>query len=320
MAQKKEHLSKLLEFIQHIINEPGNEEFTIALKECVGSKQSAIIGDSPLLDEIYEYCIEKVIRQQAESFYKDFPFRELIPDLVRDFERMETFRRRDNFGDFSLAVYQQIERITNYICEEISSIKDITSKMWGCPAYIKTYEDGKYIEPNITNRQGITTIADLVFSSKEKDEKSKKALQELTAIDKLKVLVYFLGYKGMMKNSDYNHYNSFVSKLRDIYLCRNLNHRGGAVSDYQQKRYNEILPSQYKYYLIHTGVLAQYVSYIEDGISFLPTIEEFANSLDKKSTDSETKSIEINEMSTPPSGPKILGKIDLPSDNKKRFK
>ena len=74
---------------------------------------NSAIMDDERLNQIYEYCIEKIIQNQAEEFYKDFPIPTLIPTLVKDYVRMESFRRKDSFGDFCLALYQQIECVTH---------------------------------------------------------------------------------------------------------------------------------------------------------------------------------------------------------------
>lgn len=94
-------------------------EFNEELRKKLGiaSSASSALIDDERLNQIYEYCIEKIIRKQAEDFYKDFPITSIVSTLIDDYVRMESFRRKDNFGDFCLALYQQIENITNKICE-----------------------------------------------------------------------------------------------------------------------------------------------------------------------------------------------------------
>ena len=79
-----------------------NPEFDAELRkrlEMTSSANYALVEDERI-SQIYEYCIEKVIRSQAIDFYNDFPLKSIIPTIVEDFVRMETFRRKDNFGDF----------------------------------------------------------------------------------------------------------------------------------------------------------------------------------------------------------------------------
>ena len=86
-------------------------DFDAALRAAL-SAQPALPAGTPAgnvrLDQIYEYCIQRVVRKQAEGFYKDFPLTDAIDGLVNDYCRMEEFRRRDDFACFSLSVYQQI--------------------------------------------------------------------------------------------------------------------------------------------------------------------------------------------------------------------
>lgn len=136
-------------------------EFDAALRKKLKIESSAnvVLDHDERLDEIYELCIEKIIRKQGEEFYADFPITSLCPTLAYDYNRMERFRRKDDFGDFCLAMYQQIENITNYICSD-PVVDKVASKMWAYPAYIKT---GEGIIPTLENRTGTYVIAKLLF-------------------------------------------------------------------------------------------------------------------------------------------------------------
>lgn len=73
-----------------------NAEFYKSLRDALKLSNPAdngIISDERL-NQIYEYCIEKILRKQAEEFYKDFPITSIVPTLVEDFVRMESFRRK----------------------------------------------------------------------------------------------------------------------------------------------------------------------------------------------------------------------------------
>lgn len=95
-------------------------EFNAALRKKLKIESSAyvVLDNDRRLDEIYELCIEKITRKQGDEFYADFPITSLRSTLAYDYNRMERFRRKDDFGDFCLAMYQQIENITNYICSD----------------------------------------------------------------------------------------------------------------------------------------------------------------------------------------------------------
>lgn len=254
-------------------------------------------GDSDTrIDEIYEYCIERVIREQAVEFYKNFPLKSIVADLVEDYVRMESFHRKNNFGDFCLSLYQQIECITNKLCEN-ATLTEITEKMWGCPAYVIEKD-------SISNRSSSDyNIASLIFIGTNKKtglpnsvEKSRVTLQSQYAIDKVRIIVYFLGFKAMMKNSDYDSFVSITNLLSDIYQCRNMNHRGSTQNQWEKDTLNRITPLQSFYYFKFLGVLAQYVEYIKNGIPFVPTIANYCKTI-------EPQKVQL--------GPKIVGKVDL---------
>lgn len=269
-----------------------NPEFDTKLRKqlSVVSANSVLLDDERI-NQVYEYCIEKVIRQQATEFYADFPLDTIKDVLIDDFVRMEFFRRKDNFGDFCLSLYQQIECMTNILCDE-RKLSDITERMWKCPAYLK--KDKKNKELSIYNRSDKSdyTIAKLLFPGENKQsgnscasEKSTISLQKQNATDKMRIIVYFLGYKAMMKNSDYDSFREVTSLLRDIYQCRNMNHRGNSQSKNVKEIQDRILPLKSLYYFKFLGVLAQYVEYIKEGYAYIPTIIDYAYSLQNVSTE-----------------------------------
>ena len=266
-------------------------EFNDELRKKLG------IIDDIRLNQIFEYCIEKVARKQGGEFYSSFPIPSITNSLIDDYVRMEYFKRKDNFQDFCFALYQQIECITNKICES-PILHDIVTKMWGYPAYIKS-EKGK--ELSISERSdGDFSIGKLVLVGDKKVEKSKMALQSLYAIDKIRTIVYFLGYQAMMKSSDYDSFIEITSLLNDIYQCRNLNHRGNTTNQWEQERLDRVLPLKSFYYFKFLGVLAQYVSFIKKGIDFLPSLDKYASSLEKKEMKAEFNPVDKIDLSQLP--------------------
>lgn len=274
-------------------------EFNDELRKKLGitSVANSVIIDDERLNQIFEYCVEKVARKQGEEFYSSFPIPSITSSLIDDYVRMEYFKRKDNFQDFCLALYQQIECITNKICES-SILHDIVTKMWGYPAYIKS-EKGK--ELSISERSdGDFSIGKLVLVGDKKVEKSKMALQSLYAVDKIRTIVYFLGYQAMMKSSDYDSFIEITSLLNDIYQCRNLNHRGNTTNQWEQERLDRVLPLKSFYYFKFLGVLAQYVSFIKNGIDYLPSLEKYASSLEKKEMKAELNPVDKIDLSQLP--------------------
>ena len=55
MAQNKEQLNKLLEFIKRLIDEPGNEDFTDKLRKMLGVMRPSTIVANPQLANVEKY-------------------------------------------------------------------------------------------------------------------------------------------------------------------------------------------------------------------------------------------------------------------------
>lgn len=270
MAQKKEHLKKLLDFIGMIVKDPENSDFKNGLQKLLGIDSTStmpVLVDvaNDKIEHIYEYCIEEVVRKQAEEFYAYFPISEIASELVEDFVRMERFRREDNFGDFSLAVYQQIECITNYLYSELESqtFFDIIKEQ---PAYAN-----KQIDIRNQQLRNNKTISDFI------------KLDKAGAMDKVSMVLYFV------KDATMQFDKYLWTSIYDIYVCRNLNHRGGEQTEKQAERVASILPNKSAYYLMFQGTLFSFVAGITKGISEdnLGKIKEWAAQLDNENVKEE---------------------------------
>ena len=280
-----------------------NAEFDMELRKQLNvASANSVLSEDERINQIYEYCIEEIIRKQANEFYTDFPLQSIKDTLIGDFIRMESFRRKDNFGDFCLSLYQQIECITNKLCEK-KDLSDITEKMWGQPAYLKIEIDK---EPSIYSRSGDYTIASLLFGKTNAFEKSRKSLQAQYAIDKIRTIAYFLGFKDKKKNRFFDSILEITSLLNDIYQCRNKNHRGNTQNQWEKDTYDKIIPLKSLYYFKFLGVLAQYVEYIKEGWGYIPKLKKYSDSIEKQKITAHQ--------------PKVLGKIELKDDGRKRFK
>lgn len=303
---------KLRSTIERIVRlSRQNPEFDSELRKELGITSSASSSlEDERMSQIYEYCIKQIMQQQATDFYKNFPIREIVPDLVEDFVRMESFRRQNKFGDFCLALYQQIEWMTNKLCTN-KDLSNITDTMWGYPAYVEDPQDKQPIDVSKRLKNSNYSIAKLVLPASNKQPTSVKALtplQNLYAMDKVRTVVYFVGYKAEMRNSDYTNYVAITNELADIYQCRNMNHRGNTPLPWEQERYDRILPMTSCYYFKFLGVLAQYVTYICEGYANLPALAKYARSISRKVVG--------------PDGPKVIDVIKLSDKdtNKPRFK
>jgi hypothetical protein len=129
-------------------------------------------------------------------------------------------------------------------------------------------------------------VAQLVFPGTNKKtnipfylEKSKNALQSQYALDKIRNIVYFVGYKAKLRTEDYDNYVNFTNLLSDIYNCRNMNHRGSTLNEWERSVQNRIIPMKSFHYFKFIGGLAQYVDFVKSGYPEIHTIAEFARSL-----------------------------------------
>ena len=267
-----------------------NAEFDAELRKKLGvSSASYALLDDNKINDIYEYCINKVTKQQAEDFYKDFPIENIMDTLIEDYCRMEMFRRKNNFGDFCLAMYQQIENMTNTICAN-PELQEIASLLWGKPWFLTNQSKGAI--PTIEKRGSENfsqTIASFIFYGNDKNGKPNAEtkveipLNDLYAYDKMRVVVYFIGYKTCMMSNDKKIFSEITNLLNELYQCRNTNHRGYiSQSDYVTKTLNKILPLQSFYYSKFHGLLAQYVDFIKDGYPIKDELRNYAFSLKKQ--------------------------------------
>jgi len=118
--QDKEKLKKLIEIFEELLKIKGNEWLIDAILEKIKNTSSLDeISKHSVIQDIHEHCIENVIIKQANDFYSDFKLEEISSKLVFDFVKMEHERRRDDFENFSLCTFQQIENITNYVFDRM---------------------------------------------------------------------------------------------------------------------------------------------------------------------------------------------------------
>ena len=251
MGLNKEELNKVVAFVKAVKELPGNEEFITNLRKVVVDSTNDVPSTSTIIgvadekiEHIYEYCIEDVLQRQAEEFYANFPVPELVPRLIEDFIRMERFRREDNFGDFSLAAYQQIEAIVNYVHKKLSALTffDIIKDQ---PAFANNQiQDRKKLKDNEW------TV--------EKYIKLRNALW----LDKLRMVLYFV------KDATISFDKVLNDIIGDIYVSRNDGtHREIELTAKQEERRDEILANKSVHYLIFESALYQFVNGIANGIN-----------------------------------------------------
>lgn len=237
-------------FIGEIAKTEGYEWFRneIASKLNLDSE----LGNPTAIEEIYEYCIRLIIKEQAEKFYEDFKLIDIKEDLLEDFVRMEKFRREDNFEDFCLALFQQIEGIVNELITE-----DLQN-------YIIEHKD------DVTHKTKDKTRNELkpqkmwqlffypLLETDELNKKLNKSIKEWDFSERYKVVLYFFYFTP--RSFNYLNFNTMFFLGNELYQSRNLSHRGGSVSNKQRDIQHKVKTNSYKYYFKFLGFLEDFTS------------------------------------------------------------
>ena len=292
----KAHLLKLLDFLQsRILSNPANQWFAKDLYKILAPASDARISD------IYEQCIESILQDQAREFYKDFVIAPIRSQLIADFVKMEHWRRRNNIGEFGLAVYQQIECVINWLGRD-NILSEVFRTMMNALCYVDGYN------PSVSNRyeKSSYTIAQLLFMH-DAPTKSKEILSQQWTFDKFKAINYFVCHKGCLTSFQFNQFVEENNLFGEIYSLRNLNHRGNDLTDKEKDRLKNIETNPSRAFLTITSFLCWFVNSINQGFPLSKELVEFAKS-------------DFSRVKKPNIGPKILGKIDLPHDTRKKPK
>lgn len=261
MGINQESLSKLVVFIDEIIRQEDYKWFKEDLvKKLLSTTDGA---ESAQLNEIYEYCINLIIKDHANNFYKDFKLSEISECLVFDFIRMEKFRRNDNFEDFCIAAYQQIECIVNHLCSR--------------PDFYEYFKVNKNASPILQfdrvnktfYRGGNQTIGRLIFRTKnekgEVDANLSKAPHEWNFLARFRAVIYYYYFNKELKINE-NEFNKIYGLGNLLYQGRNLNHRGSMPYDNQKVMIENLIGNQHKYYFRFLGFLEDFVSTLNKNI------------------------------------------------------
>ncbi|MGV8964389.1 MAG: hypothetical protein ACOH2V_13555 [Candidatus Saccharimonadaceae bacterium] len=243
--QEKEKLKKLLDIIEELLKIKGNEWLIDALMEKIKAVSPIEeIAKHSLIKDIHEYCVENIIEKQANNFYDEFCLEEIKIVLIKDFVKMEHERRRDDFENFALSVYQQIENITNFLFDNyILKIWDSEKNNVAIESYNKNLKC-----------QTKLLLENLIF------ENSKDRIWY--ANRKFRAVLFFYYFNKNIRNEYI--FNSIFYAEDEIYQIRNQNHRGSKPSDYQLKSLKKIIGKESKYYFKFYGFLEDFISNINE--------------------------------------------------------
>ena len=283
--EERDKIKNLLKALSEKLKKPENKDLR---DEFVADLSVSCTTGEQRLDDIYELCIEKIIKEQANAFYKDFPIEAIRSQLVTDFIRMERARRRDDFEEFCMAVYQQIECMVNKIGND-SDLNAVAEKLFPYPAYS--------LDGSVSKRKDDSSwlVSHMVFG-KGDYTKYKQSVASQYAMDKFKCILYFVCYKASPQNDDYRSFHSIWSDVEDIYNYRNKNHRGNKPTDKQKEIYNRIDPIQSLYYLKTIGLLAKIVEMIHNGYPLSKELIDYAKSVEKKELKQEPNVISNGDV------------------------
>jgi len=245
MKVKRNNLEKLIALIVEISSQPENEWFKNELIKKLTTDLSD--NNSTAINEIYEYCIQLIIKGQAERFYEDFKLETIKANLIKDFVRMEKFRRENNFEDFCLAMFQQIEGIVNALLNEEIQTYLVTQKDT-VTHKVRNRETGVYEEQ---------VLWQLIFYPLllEDDLKKKlnKSIFEWDFAERFKTVLFIYYFNKKLYN--YNEFQTIFFIGHELYQSRNLNHRGSILTIMQQKTIDKVILNSHKYFFKFMGFL-----------------------------------------------------------------
>lgn len=250
----RDKLNKLVQIIGDLLKVKGNEWLIDEILKTIGETSPVEeIAKHPLIDDIYEHCLRKIIDKQAQDFYKSFPIKnkELIKNLIYDFKEMEYNRRRNRFYEFSFCLNQQIEGITNHLFYKI---------------YLKEWKNisedikNSIVEDYMVDNKNYTKTLQALIIEKENEDKNK-----WSDLSKFK-LVFFL----MNRSDNYKLPFDFkrVREVRkEISVARNESHRGSDKYDWQKEILERIDGNESKFYFKFYGFLQDFITQVESSYS-----------------------------------------------------
>lgn len=265
----RENLGKLLSFLkERILPRRENRWFSEALL----AELSPSGADK--ISEIHELCIEKILTEQANEFYKDFVIEELRPQLISDFVKMEHWRRRNNVQEFCMALYQQIEAITNYLGAE-----DSLNLIWRNIRDAGFLVDYNAKDIRVRWNGGRSIQQYIIYKKGERYTKTPE-LKELLAMDKFKAILFLIVYATNVDNNNRKFFDDDFFLGQNIYHIRNMNHRGNDTQLSENSKNIIDTPIYSMFQML--GFYARFISSINKNYPISPRLVEFAEACCKK--------------------------------------
>lgn len=254
---ERRDLEKLINFVIELSQLTENKWFKEELSKKLLFNGSSALSTSQL-DEIYEHCLYKIISEHAQRFYADFKILTVKDKLIQDFIRMERFRRDDNFEDFCLAVFQQVEGIVN-VLSTIEIQKSFIELKETLSHKVKNKLTGVYDDQLLWQ-----LVLYPGLSKEDLDKKLSKKLSEWDFLERYKLILYFFYYKRKIYNYQDFQINFFL--VNELYQFRNLNHRGGTPNEKQKLAIEKVKTNSHKYYFKFLGFLEDFTTKINTNL------------------------------------------------------
>ena len=271
MGQDKKQLTKLLKFVKELYDDPDNKEFAAGI-------QSFVLDDLKLegkreswtkqINEIYELCLRKNLREQAEDLYKDFPLTEIAEELVGLYVEMENARRANDFDSFGRYLFLQVELVVGTIIkkEDFKCLYEAVRRMKPLNRYnreTKTNIRTVFIQ-NKTNKEGskerVTkeTVDQFLLIS---NDSCGKPIESLGAIDKCRIVLYTVCFQAKVSGWPTEDFEV----LSSIYNVRNHeSHTGVNTTSTQREYYDRLIIDKTKNYLRFLGFLYGFIKGISE--------------------------------------------------------
>ena len=281
MGQDKKQLTKLLAFVKDIYSDPDNKEFAAGIQSMVMQDMQPNKEDYRIA-EIYEYCIQQILKDQAESLYSGFPLTQIKDELVADYIKMEKAHRDNNIDDFGIRLYRQIENIVRTLSRD-TKLENVVGRMMDVP-YLVSAENNLQVDKRQTmtkNEQFVRTIADFVLiksGKSTKEERKGRLLSEQFATDMARFIIYYVCFGGMMRTGVmYDEWEKQTSAYSDIYSIRNRVHGGSECSAYEIQRYEAIKANATLSYFRLMSFLVFLVEGVKKGYPISEDLVRFAD-------------------------------------------
>lgn len=285
MGQDKKQLESLLSFVESVYDNPANKEFINGIRRLVKNDLDNGFND-PRIDEIYEMCIRRILREQAESAYEGFPLIEIKEDLISDFIKMERAHRENDIDEFGIRLYRQIECISRCLSKD-EAISRVVSQMMDVPFLVESRDSKPSVErrqKEYKSGQAVKPIFDFVLieskRSKPKTEKKNLPLREQYAMDMLRLIIYYVCFEGMLQSGGpFEMWITHTGICSDIYSVRNRVHGGNDCSEHDRMVYERMSNSKSQSFHRMLSFLFFFIDGIKKGFPISKELIAFAESV-----------------------------------------